>query len=224
MVAIITLHSGLCVIYNPASRVCVGECGIHNDLAVGYNVYVGVNTLPDLSVPTLFTNTLPASIPYASPGMGSDTYQVLIREVDSFGLESRNQKSLTVKVDSAGTQLLTPITPPTNLTLYEQKGGGVRILATYPGYGRDTEPATLWKVWAGISPPSTVDAPVITAKVSSISFATTLGSYTPGIVHFLVALYRARDDSLSATLTGTITISQAPEEVEAVPSGFQAEE
>jgi hypothetical protein len=201
-----------------------GECCIHNESVRGYNVYIGVNQLPDFTAPTSFSTILPVSLPYAAPGVGTDTYYVVVRKVNSLGLESVNQVSMLVVVNSSGDHVLTPVSDPVNLRLIEQADRLVRVLATYPGYSQDSSPATTWKVWAGLTTPNpAVDLPIYTQTVTGSILAINLAGSAGDTLHVAVGLYRDQDDSLSGVITGTITLSIDPDRVEVVPSGYEEE-
>lgn len=196
-----------------------GGYRVQNNIA-GYNVYIGVNALPDLTQVPTYSATLPISIATTPPGAGTKTYYVLVCAQDNYGLVSVNQYCSTITIDHTGAQVLPPVTTPTNLTLLPQAGGYVRVMAQYPGFAYDPYPATTWKVWIGSSPPNpAVDTPAAIVAISNV-LGVSIGVLSPGTYYAAVGLYRATDTALSTTLTGTVVLPTIPTEPVAVPTGW----
>ena len=193
---------------------------VANDIA-GYNVYVGVDALPDLTGdPTQFSATLPFNVNVVAPLSGERTFYVVVRRQNQYGLESQNQYAKTITIDSAGLLVLPPLLAPAGLRLIPLPGGYVRVQSTYPNFTADEYPANEWRVWVGSSAPSTGGAPSLTATASTM-LSGTLGSYSPGTYHVAVALRRNADAFLSPELRGTFTIPDAPTVPLPVLSGDQ---
>lgn len=190
---------------------------------LGYNVYVGVNGLPDLTQPpTTWSATLPVSVPITPPVSGTETLYVLVQTQDNYGLVSANQYYTIFIIDSTGGFVLSIIAPPQTLQLFQQEGQMIRLLAEYPTANLDTAPATSWKIWAALTLPNPmVDIPVSVVAVSGVNLITAIGPFSPGTYYVMVGLYRIADNSLSTTIYSTVVVSGLPSEVIPVPSGFQ---
>lgn len=205
----------------------LGRCGgnrIQNDIE-GWNVWIGIGVLPDLtSPPTTFSATLPISTVITPPGAGTLTHYVLITKQDVYGLNSQNQQYTTITIDSSGNLILPPIVIPQGLMLVLQADGFIRVFASYPSLVIDQYPATYWKVWVKSTPPNVgVDTPAAVVLIDGYRLYKTIGSLSPGTYYVAVALYRTTDAALSDVLRGTIVVPGDPEEVVAVPSGYQLE-
>lgn len=199
-----------------------GNFRVQNNIE-GYIVFVGSGSEPDLTQPpAYFSASLPITFALTPPGSGTETFYILVRRQDTYGLQSQNQHYTTITLDSHGNQVLPPVNGPSNLQLFQQPGGNIRILANYAGFGRDPYPATSWKVWAGVVPPNTGNQPIKILPAAQ-TLTTQIGSFSPGLRYVSVALYRATDNTLSTVLTGSLTINTSPGEVVAVPSGFDVE-
>lgn len=215
-------HAGASGIYS--SIVGAGHSGnsrVRNDIA-GYNTWVGVGTLPNLdATPTSFNQTLPAVIPITPPVSGNQTYYVVTTKQDHYGLNSQNQYPEVFVINSSGVEVLPILPAPVVSNLIQQPEGYIRVLSLYSGYGVDEHPADVWKIWISTTPPNpAVDSPTSTYAVSSKTFLKDIGPYSPGLYYVVVALYRNADGFTSATANGTITVTPDPDEVVAVPGGF----
>lgn len=199
-----------------------GMSRVQNDIA-GYNVYIGEDALPDLTQPpAAFSLTLPITYTLPLPSSGTPTFYVLVRRQDHYGLESQNQYYSIFTIDSAGHLILPDLTPPQNLSLFEMSGSLIRVLATYPGFGTDVYGATEWRIYSGVTlPDPSVDSPVATATISKV-LAVNFGPNAVGTYFVVVGLYRLSDNKIF-TVSGTVTIHTGPDEVEAVPSGWDVE-
>jgi hypothetical protein len=220
---VLTAYLGVSGIFVGVTSAHLGISGVRNDIA-GYNVYVGVDVLPDLEAPpTAFSQTLPVSVATTPPASGTRTYYVIVRLQNQYGLESQNQYVRTITVDSSGNLVLPPISPPQGLQLTAQPGGKIRVLSTYSGWHVDKSPATEWKVWVGTSPPDTeVDVPVTTAPVVSNVLAVETGPFLSGTTYYIaVALFRSDDGAYSNVVTGSVALPIIPGGIDAVPGGYE---
>lgn len=217
-----------------------GFSRVANNIA-GYNIYVGVNGLPNLAnPPTAFSLTLPITISTSSlggygfgprgsrpscglrySGAGPTVYYVLVRAQDVYGLESQNQWCFVLQADSSGNLLLPALLLPQGVAGFQQPSGYIRLLDNYPTALTDEYPATSWFIWAGTSPPSTLTTPTAIVPVNGQILATQIGPYSPGLTYVTVALYRAADNSQSPSVQISLTLLAAPSEVTPVLSGFQ---
>jgi hypothetical protein len=199
-----------------------GGFRVENVALEGYNVYIGENVQPDLTQnPTLFSSSLPISVPITPPGVGTKTVYVLITKQDLYGLESQNQFYSVFGIDTAGNLVLPPLAAPQDLRLFQMPGTSIRILASYPGYQTDKYKATQWRIWTGTTPPNPVTDPVYQVAPVSRILATSIGPFTPGLKYVTVGLFRADDSNSSPTITDSVVISTPPDTVTPVPSGFQ---
>lgn len=189
----------------------------------GFNVYVGSGVLPDLTIaPTAFSSTLPILIPNPPPVFGQQTYYVVVREQDSYGVESQNQQPLTITIDNNANTILPVLNPPVALLSIPQPSTAIRVLAKYPTLAQDQYPADKWKVWINTAPPDpTVDIPTEIVNVAAGSFLSNIGSYASGTYYVAVALYRTADGQQSAAISGTIVVPAVPSAPLPVHSGHQ---
>lgn len=192
-----------------------------NDIA-GYNLYVGEGALPDLdAAPSAFSATLPVSVAITPPVSGTKSLYAVVRRQDEYGLESRNQNAYRFLINAAGDEVRLPLSSPASLQLSEKLGGYVHALAIYPALSDEEDPPTHWKVWAGTTPPDVVvDTPAVTATMSRV-LAAQLGPFSPGVVYVKAAAYRQSDMSISAVLSGSITLSATPGTPRAVLGGYE---
>jgi hypothetical protein len=217
---IVTSQIGTSGIYNAIINASqVGISRIQNAIE-GYNVWVGVGSLPDLAAaPYAFSAELPITVALTPPVSGTQTYYVLVTRQDTYGLNSVNQFYTTITLDSNG-NLIVPAPPtPQNIVLYQQPGGSIRVLASYPTFSTDQYPATAWYIWIGTTLPNPATTPTMVVPAS-----TNLGTYTPvqspGTYYVMVALYQGANATLSGTIYTTVTVNADPGEVIAVPSGW----
>jgi hypothetical protein len=223
VVLCVTKQEGTCRIYN---TVGAAECGIfrvQNNSLVGYNVYVGVNALPDLSQPpAAFSATLPISIPETPPGSGTKSFYVIVRAQDSYGLESQNQYPTVITISSSGGLLLPAIPAPQNLSVFARPNGYFKVRVTYSTANTDEYPATAWKVWAGTTLPNPlVDTPVVAVAVEGIPMIVSIGPFSANTYYVMVGLSRAADGASSPTIYTTAVLSPTPNKPIPVPSGYQ---
>lgn len=216
-------QEGVFGIYNSMYGVVqINSFRVQNLSMEGYEVFVGSGALPDLTQPpAAFSPNLPISIAATPPVSGLLTYYILVRFRDSYGLESQNQHYSTVTIDSSGNIYEPPISNPQTLQLIALPEYKIKVLATYPGYGVDEFPATHWRVYCNTVPPVPgVDPETAVVLVTGKTLTVTLGSFAPGTYYVNVLLYRSTDNTVSSSLTGSITLTVAPDEVIAVRSGF----
>jgi hypothetical protein len=215
-------HLGISGIFVGITAAHLGISGVRNDVA-GYNIYVGVDSLPDLSQPPSFSQTLPVSVATTPPMSGTRTYYVLVRAQNQFGLESQNQWTKSFTIDSSGNLALPPIGTPQTLQAFPQAAGFVRLLATYPGYFLDEYKANTWNIWISVAEPDVLlDIPVATAPVQGSGLAANIGSFASGQTYQIaVTLFRAVDGRQSEPIRGEVTFPPVPDEVDPVASGYQ---
>lgn len=196
--------------YGVGATVNSSKGGIYSvsSSTVGYNVYVGIDAIPDLDTPTQFSATLPITVITTPPGSGTKTYNVIVRAVNAYGLESQNQKSYSFTINSSGTLLYPTIDPPQQLAAMLDKYSAVRILAVYPNYPNDVYPATLWKLWISLAVPDVdVDAVYQTGTVDSKYLRPILtGTLPSGTYNVALCLYRDSDATRSEPARTTVIV------------------
>lgn len=221
---VMTAYVGLGGIYvGVTGGEAVGASRVRNDIE-GYNVYVGVDALPDLSAaPAAFTQTLPFNVVTTPPVSGTKTYNVIVRRQDEFGLESQNQTLYTTTINSSGDLVMPAIVRPQGLQLTPQAGGRIRVLSTYPGYGVDGAfTATHWRVWASLGAIDVdADPPTLVVTMTGKVLATSVGPLPAGDYTVAVALYRTTNGTRSPAISGTVTLPEDPEEIIPVPGGYE---
>jgi hypothetical protein len=215
-------------LYHPAlvtvTTAQLGNYRVQNAIA-GYNVYLGAGVLPDLTTaPAVFSASLPFNVALTPPGLGTQTYYILVRQQDVYGIESQNQYCSTFTIDTSGNLVMPALLAPTNLNVFQGTAGKLRVMAAYPGAASDQFPASSWKVWINtVLPNPGVDTPTAIVAVSGVNLILNAGPYSPGLLYVMVALFRATGGALSPTVYTTITINGPPAELIAVPSGFDVE-
>lgn len=196
--------------YGMQAAIMREQCGgFHVAGTPGYNIYVGVDTLPDLTADPVFTATLPYQIATTPPASGTKTYNVLVRAMSQYGLESQNQYAYSFTIDSIGDLVLPAIASPNPFAAYIAPGTKIRLLAGYPGYGIDQYPATHWRVWIKSAVPDVdVDTPTASSLITSPIMTPYLSvPLAAGTWHVALCLYRSTDARLSGPARATLVIA-----------------
>jgi hypothetical protein len=198
----------------------VGRCRVANDVG-GYVLYVGIDAEPDLTAPPqAYGVSLPISFPVSTPPTGTRAFHLLVRLRDSYGLESGNQRSRIVTIDSSGNLVLPDFGPPADLIVSATEGPSIRVRATYPTFSLDEEPADRWRVWVKSTVPDPVtDSPDVDFDVSFHFVKDLPGPYATGTWHVLVGLKRSTDGR-ELYLSDTVVIPVAPATPEGVYDGW----
>lgn len=179
-----------------------GGYRIQNSDAAGYAIWVGVNSLPDLTQPyDSFSATLPVLFAHALPGSGTQTIYVIPKIRDSYGVYSENQHPYILTLTSSG-QVFNPIIAPYNVRAYTLSTSALKITGNYPGYVLDDNPADQVKIWVDADPNS--DPATYTSAVTGETFQVVFGSYSPGTYTLKVGLFRSVDSTVSSIVTLTI--------------------
>jgi hypothetical protein len=183
-----------------------GTFSIEAGLA-GYNVYVGIDALPDLvGAPTYFSATLPIMIPTTPPGLGTKTYNVVVRKVNAAGLESQNQRAFKFTIGTSSQLILPVIDPPVGVQAFVQKEGAIRIVGIYPGAG-GTNSANEWRMWYDTTPPVVSDPYDMNQTVIGRNMTPIVtGGNAAGTYYIALALYRSADGYLSPETRVTVTV------------------
>ncbi len=192
--------------YDQAIVPCVREMrGIYEILGIsGFNVYVGVNALPDLASPPVFTATLPYQVATTPPGMGTKTYNVIVRAVNAYGLESQNQYAYSFVIDTSGTLVATIKPAPINLLVTLATTGGIGVRAMWPPFSKAV--TATWRLWVKATPPDVgVDTVTQTAAATSQALSPMItGTLAPGLWHIALGVYS--EGALSEVARTTITV------------------
>lgn len=193
---------------------------VQNNIA-GYNVWVGIGSLPDLTQPpTLLSATLPISVPLTPPISGTQTFYILVTAQDHYGLNSQNQQYTVFTIDSTGGLFKPDIVAPQALSLWPQSGGAIRIMATYPAASSDAFPADVWRIWIDTVMPNPMMTPTLTTGVNGRNLIINSAEQSPGTYYVMVALFRSSDSFQSPAIVAQVVVPTGPPEVAAVPSGF----
>ncbi len=200
----------------------IGKFRIQNLSIQGYVMYVGVGTLPDLNAaPSAFGTTLPLQLDYALPISGTTILYVVPRLRDSYGLESQNQNPTILTLTASGA-VGNDIPVPLNIMVLPRQAGAIRILASYPTFVSDEDPADMIRVWVGLTlPDPNIDTPAYIGTVNSPDIVVEFGAYAPGTYFVVVGLFRSFDSKLSPTVTATVVIPEVPEEPEGVFTQYE---
>lgn len=206
---ILTSQAGSCRVFNQVVSGQAGGFRTQNAALVGFCVWVGSGELPDLTTPpTAFSQTLPLTEALTPPGSGTLTYYAVVRQRDSYGLVSQNQYPTTITINSAGTLILPPMTPPVLVFISQITALGLLVVTSYPGLVSDPVPGNYWRVWAGTVPPDpAVDAPVVTSAITRLNAILPVPAQVAGPCYVAVGIYRSQDQTISNTASDSITIS-----------------
>lgn len=216
---------GLYHVYNEvADTLEAGQYRTQRSDQAGYIAYVGVDAYPEIGelvTPDAFSATLPFSIGYALP-ISDETLYVVVRYRDSYGCVSQNQRPYIINLTPGGVDLH-DLAAPANVKAFATANNGWRVLATYPTYELDTDPATHWKVWINDSVEPIVSDPVAnTTAVSGASISIPFGSgYAAGDYYIAVALFRDDDSAYSPLVVVEVTMPENPDDLRPVLSGYQ---
>jgi hypothetical protein len=191
-----------------------GYYRVANDSNLGYVVYIGTGQMPDFTqAPAGGGSSLPLSlpIPFLPPVGLTQTFYVVVRSRDAYGLESVNQRPTLITVDHAGNWILPPVTDPINLKAIPQAGGGIRVLAQYTNSSTDQYPADTWQLWIESSPPDTSVDPVTDTKtVNGANLNDLVTGFVPGTYYVVVRLLRTLDGQTSDPLSTTVVVPVVP--------------
>ena len=188
------------------------------DAALGvFQLYIGEDAEPDfLSAPQATSQTLPFSFAITPPGAGTKTVNVVVRLQNEFGLSSFNVFKTSFVIDTAGNEVLGPISSPV-ISLLEQETLG-RAVTVGEYIGDDINPADKWEFYAkeGSDPVPGVDAPVATGNLLYIGpiaiFRAILGDFTPGAtLHVIATALRDADSERGNSVVSEIVLNLSPD-------------
>lgn len=202
------------------SAVSRGDYRARNDID-GYHVYVGVGAAPDLTGTPTFSATLPVNLATAPPVSGTKTYNLIVRAVNEFGLESQNQDVLSVTIDPSGNEVRHALAAPASLSVSVVTGRALHIISSYDGYLEDDDPATEWRVWVTAAPPNVAIDPYSYMKtVDGAYLGYTTSPVAVGTYYVTLVLYRQSDGAVSPEVQVEVEVTDDPDTPQAVASGF----
>lgn len=197
-----------------------GRYRVENADKVGYLIYIGYGSMPDLTGPAdAFASVLPASVSVNPPESGETEIFVVIRSRNSFNLVSQNQKPMNLLLDSNGDEVLGPLTTPSEVGISCIMDDGFLVTARYEGYFNDRNKANRWEVYlkAEESPIVGLDVPAATGVIKGAEMQSTIGPYeSTGLTYYLIVAVRRTADNTVATIASEIFVPAAP----AMPLGL----
>jgi len=138
-----------CVCFS-VGRISTGRGRASKNATEGYVAWVATGGMPDLGAePSAFSATLPMSFGITPPISGVIELWVILRRQNKYGLRSQNSQPFKVLINSSGDRELGHITAPQILNVITIEGDKFRVLAYYPGYYTDANPADQWCLFAG---------------------------------------------------------------------------
>ena len=182
-----------------------------------FQLFIGEDALPDFtSFPSNTSPTLPLSLAITPPAVGTKAVNVVVRKQNAFGLASFNVFETRFVIDTAGNEVLGPITPPEIIKLFD---GTIGRAVTFVQYvGNDINPANAWEIYAkvGVDPIPGVDTPVVTGSMlfvgSIASFRADLGDFTPGAtLHVIATAIRTVDSERGNAPVAMIVLKLSPD-------------
>jgi hypothetical protein len=180
-----------------------------NGMAAGYNVYIGVDALPDFeAAPASFSATLPIVIPTTPPMSGTKTYHVTVRKVNAAGLESQNQRSWSFTIGTLSQLVLPAIDAPVGVQAFVEREGAIRVVGTYPMAGQENA-ADEWRMWYDTVAPDVADPYDMNRSVIGRNMTPLVTGGNPaGTYYIALALYRAADGYLSPETRIQVTVPE----------------
>jgi len=170
-----------------------------------FELFVGEGESPNFCLPPAATSlTLPFFFTPTPPASGQDLdLHVVVRRRNEYDLFSFNVFETILRIDSAGAEVLGPVSAPENVAVYNGQGGSgfVRVLAQYISTD-DADPADTWEVYAkeGSDPVVGVDPILFTGAMQFLGDEAILTEELSGssfgagdTLHVLVCAVRASD-------------------------------
>lgn len=134
-----------------------GRYRVARTASVGYGVWVGVGAAPDLTAApdetfTSFPHTTSLSL------SNDETYHVVVRARNQWGLWSQNITASIIEVDGGGTAVEGRPDAPANIIVTQNSDNEARVAAVYDA-GADDYPADLLVVWVDDAAPDGTGTP-----------------------------------------------------------------
>lgn len=169
-----------------------------------YELYVGENGPVDYTAPVATSATLPFSWTPSLPSSGTAVYNVVVRQKNRYSMESFNVLSTQLKF-VAHVPVLAPVHAPTNVIVYDDVSGYIRVVGKYVSTPDGINPADTWELYVkfGSDPVPGTDTPVFTGPMTFLGVEAGItqlaGAYTPGtIAHVILVAKRSSDSSRGA--------------------------
>ena len=192
----------------------VGEYRIQNNSASGWLIYIGVDGPPDFEAePAAFVTSLPAQIDYA---LGDYDLYVVPRKRDSYGCVSQNQYPNILKLTLSG-PIKDDIAEPQDVFVYPRHDAKMRVLAQYPTFEVEEDPADKLGVWVDLDPE--IDPPTSLTTITNNHPGVDFGEFLPGTYTVRIAFKRSSDSRLSPIVERTLVMPEIPGEPDAVYIG-----
>jgi len=191
---------------------------IADDALALFELFVGIDQSPDFSAtgqPVATSATLPFSwTPTPLPATGATTtFHLVVRKRNAYDLQSFNVYERFVVIDSAGSEVLGPITPPLAVAVYDVAAGELRVLAKYIN-SEDADPADTWEIYIkeGSNPVPGTDVPAFSGAMVFVGYESQVNQvmtgFTPGAVaHVIVTALRASDSGRGNAAAVLFTIA-----------------
>jgi hypothetical protein len=178
----------------------------------GYSVYIGVDEVPDYSLPPAgFSTELPLDVMVTPPLLGIRVFHLVVRRRDSYGLESLNQLETILRATPTG---FAP-NPPQGVTTqnaYQVVSGLVTLLINVPE--ESIKPGNSLHVWIN---GDTSDPPDIALAITSTLIVVNVPDPPLGVVSLTTAVYDGTTQLLSTPSVSEVTVTDNPDPVEALP-------
>ena len=177
---------------------------VANDSLERYELYVGEDAMPDfegVGQPVKTSASLPFTWSPTPPGVGTTKLYAVTRLRNKYNMLSLNQHPTIIEIDTAGDEVLGPLSDPEILQVMDSETAGeIIVIARYPR-DVDRDEADTWNLYVklGADPVVGVDSPVSTASFgipAGVDYAwrITEDSLTPGATyHIRVTVTRDGD-------------------------------
>ena len=139
---------------------------VADDDVANFELYVGEDAMPDFDAvgqPVATSATLPITWTPTPPGAGTLKLYCVTRQRNKYNMLSFNQHPTIVEIDTAGDEVLGPLSTPEIEKVFDRAVGEIVVNARYP-YGVDRNEADTWSLYVktGSAPVPGVDSPVAT--------------------------------------------------------------
>lgn len=178
-----------------------------NDSLERYELYIGEGSEPDLTAsPAATSATLPFTAAVTPPGAGTTELHCLVCKRNKFNLLSFNRYSDLIEIDTAGDEVLGPLTAPTAVAIIPGANGYFTVTARY--VATDRNQANAWVV--------EIDSAEEYAGAMRFSFGVgaylqvEVGPFDPGEVSVVVSSKRTEDGALAAADAVAYTVPTPP--------------
>ena len=213
---------GAFYVYASFDGIQKGRARIANDAVEGYVVYIGYGDVPDFTLaPDDFSTSRPIDVSVTPPGAGTENIHVVLRKRNKYKLESQNQQSFLLTIDTNGDEVLGDVSAPSDATILPADDENFLVSAIYNGFENDANPANTWYVYlkADSPPVPGVDSPVATGVILDTRMSARLGTYPTGdkTYYLAITVHRTVDDVESTAAEASLVLDADPLTPEPVP-------